>query len=251
MHSRDLIPVPRLLSAKNVLVIFPHPDDAELAAGGTVAFLTRNGASVTYAPATDGSLGSLDPSVDPEQMAEIRKKELEAAGAVLGVREIIWLGYKDGFTPEPAEMREGMVTIIRKVRPDFVITLDPWLPYEAHPDHRKVSMAAVEACMYASFIHAYPGDRERGLEPWSVTGVALGLSPAPNTFIDVSSTWDKKIEAMLCHKSQFPEPIWNQVLPYMQLKAQEYGKEIGRDLAEPFKVLSLTHLHVNIDAWRS
>ncbi|MBE3519192.1 MAG: PIG-L family deacetylase [Firmicutes bacterium] len=251
MHAKDLIPIPRLLSARNVLVIFPHPDDAELAAGGTIALLAKNGASVTYVCATDGSLGSLDPAIAPELIAQIRKKELEAAAEVLGVKEIIWLGYRDGYAPEPPEMRPKMVSIIRKVQPDFVITLDPWLAYEAHPDHRKVSMAAVEACMYASFNHAYPEDRERGLGPWSVTGVALGFTPAPNTFVDVGPTWDTKIQAILCHKSQFPEHIWSQVSPYMHLKAQEYGKEIGKEFAEPFKVLSLMHLHVNIDAWRS
>lgn len=251
MEAKDLIPIPKLLSAENVLVVFPHPDDAEIAAGGTIALLTKAGARVTYASATDGSLGTFDPSVSPQELARLRREELNASARLLGVTETIWLGFTDGSVPEPGEMREPLVRLIRKIRPDFVITLDPWLPYEAHPDHRKVSMGAVEACMYSGFSHAYPEHMKEGLAPWSVKGVALALTPHPNTYVNVSSTWDLKIQAILCHNSQFPEPLWNQVAPYIRMKAQEYGKEIGAELAEPFKVLSLTHLHVNPDAWKS
>lgn len=251
MHAKDLMPVPRLLSARNLLVIFPHPDDAEIAAGGTIAFLVQQGATVTYLSATDGSLGTYDPSVEPQNLAEIRKKELEESARLLGVKEVLWLGLRDGFVPESPEMRGEIVRIIRAVKPDFVLTLDPWLPYEAHPDHRKVSMAAVEACMYAPFPHAYPEHLREGLEPWAVKGVALALSTAPNTYVNVSTTWELKMQAIQCHRSQFPEAVWNQVAPYIRLKAQEYGKEIRARYAEPFKVLSLNHLHVNPDAWRS
>ena len=89
----DLIPIPNLLDAKNVLVIFPHPDDAELTAGGTVALLTEKGARVTYCCATDGSMGAFEPTVTREQVAAIRKQEQSEAARILGVEDVVWLEF--------------------------------------------------------------------------------------------------------------------------------------------------------------
>lgn len=248
----DLFSIPRLQEAQNVLVIFPHPDDAELVAGGTVRLLAEQGATVTYAAVTDGNMGTFDPSMARNETGAMRRKEQDAAAAILGVKEVVWLGFNDGFLPEVETVRQGMVKVIRRVRPDFVITLDPWLPYEGHPDHRKTGLAAVEACMYASFPLAYPEHMSDGLTPWGVTGIALGLSPKPNTYIGIDSTWEKKIRACLCHESQFPEPVWNALyLPYIQAKCSEWGQQAGEgiDMAESFKVLSPHHLHVMVDTW--
>ncbi|HHW18294.1 MAG TPA: PIG-L family deacetylase [Firmicutes bacterium] len=250
MNIKDLVPIPELRRARNVLVIFPHPDDAELVAGGTVALLTGEGATVTYAPVTDGGMGCFDPRASREEISRLRRKEQAEAAGILGVSHIEWLGFEDGRVPEPETLRKSMVSLIRRVRPDFVITLDPWLPYEAHPDHRRTAMAAVEACLFASFPLAYPEDLDKGFLPWQVTGIALALSTYPNTFINIEKTWDKKIQAILCHRSQFPEEVWNTFFPYILAKSQEYGKEIGAKVAEVFKVLSPTHLHVMVDTWR-
>ncbi len=251
MNPRDLIPVPDLRQAKNLLCIFPHPDDAELAAGGTVALLTGEGAVVTYAPVTDGSLGAFDPGVTREQVAAVRRQEQKEAASSLGVARVAWLGFEDGFLPEVEAMREPMVKLIRSVRPDFLLTLDPWLPYEAHPDHRKSALAAVEAISYAALPLAYPEHLQEGLAPWGVTGVALAASAKPNTFINVESTWDKKIAACLMHKSQFPTDVWNAMyLPYIQAKSVEWGREAGARVAESFKVMHPYHLHMMVDAWK-
>lgn len=227
-----LLSIPRLQEARNVLVIFPHPDDAELVAGGTIGLLAEQGATVTYAAVTDGNMGTFDPSMARKEIGSVRRKEQEAAAEILGIREVIWLGFNDGFIPGIETVRQSMVRIIRRVKPDFVITLDPWLPYEGHPDHRKPGLAAVEACMYASFPLAYPEHRSDGLTQWGITGIALGLSPKPNTYIGIDSTWDKKIQACLCHKSQFPEPLWNALyLPYIQAKCIEWGTPGGSENA--------------------
>ncbi len=251
MNPKDVIPVPHLRQAKNVLVIYPHPDDAELTAGGTVSLLADEGATITYAPVTDGCMGTFDPLVSPDQIAAVRRKEQEHAAAILGVKAIEWLGFRDGFLPDIEALREPMVKLIRKVKPDMVITLDPWLPYEAHPDHRKTSLAAVEACIYASFPLAYPEHLAEGIAPWGVSGIAMALSVRPNTFIDIESTWDRKIEACLAHKSQFPKELWETMyMPYIQAKSLEWGHEIGATKAESFKVMHPYHLHVMVDAWK-
>jgi LmbE family N-acetylglucosaminyl deacetylase len=251
MDLKDLIPSPKLMEAKNVLVIFPHPDDAELTAGGTVALLTGKGARVTYCATTDGSMGSFDPAVTRERVAEIRKEEQEEAAKVLGVKDVIYLGFPDGFLPDLETVRRKLVAVIRKVRPDFLITLDPWLTYEAHPDHRKTGMAAAEAALYASFPLAYPDDMKEGLRPHSVNGIAFAVSSHPNTVIDVTEAWDRKMSACLCHRSQFPGHIWRNVFaPVLTAKSMEIGRKIGVTYAEDFKVLTTTHLHIMADAWR-
>lgn len=251
MSFNSLIPVPRLREAKNVLVIYPHPDDAELVAGGTIALLTGEGASVTYAAVTEGDMGTFDPSLSREQIGAIRRKEQGEAAAVLGVASIEWLGFHDCFLPNIETLREPMVRVIRKVKPDFVITLDPWLPYEAHPDHRKTGMASVEAAIFAAFPLAYPEHAAEGLTPWQVGGIAMALSVHPNTFINVESTWERKISACLCHKSQFPPDVWNTLyLPYLTVKSAEWGRKVGASAAEAFKVLHPYHMHVMVDAWK-
>lgn len=250
MNAKDLIPVPCLRQAKNVLAIFPHPDDAELFAGGTIALLTGNGSTVTYAVATDGSMGTFDPSASREQVAATRRREQEEAASLLGVRHVEWLGFSDGFLPDIETLRESMVRAIRKFRPDFIVTLDPWLPYEAHPDHRNTSLAAVEATVYAPFPLAYPEHLQEGLLPWPVSGIALALSTRPNTFIDIGTTWDAKIEACLRHESQFPKDVWDTLfMPYIQAKSTEWGQNVGARVAESFKVMHPYHLHVMVDAW--
>lgn len=248
MDLKDLIPVPNLLEAKNVLVIFPHPDDAELVAGGTVAVLTDKGAKVTYCCATDGGMGSYDPTAARESVAAVRKEEQMAAARTLGVDSVRWLDFPDGFLPDIETVRQRMVTVIREVRPDFLITLDPWLTYESHPDHRKTSLAAVEAVLYASLPLAYPDDLNVA---HSVPGIALALSSRSNTAIDITGTWDRKIRACLCHKSQFPEAVWNSVYaPFIRAKSMEAGRAAGAKYAEDFKVLTPAHLHVMTDTWR-
>jgi len=250
MQMKELLPTPELGEAKNVLVVFPHPDDAEIMAGGTVALLVQKGATVTYAPITDGEMGSFDPRATRNEIRDVRRKEQEEAAKTLGVQNIEWLGFQDGAVPEPEVVRKRVVSLIRAVKPDIVITLDPWMPYEAHPDHRRTAMGTVEACLYAPFPLAYPEDMEKGFMPWQVKGVAMALSTHPNTVVNIDSVWEKKVEALQCHKSQFPGEVWQLFYTALSIKSQEYGKEIGASFGEAFKVLSTTHLHVMVDAWR-
>lgn len=250
MQLKDFIPIPNLMDARSVLVVFPHPDDAEIAAGGAVALLADKGAQVTYAVMTTGDLGTYDPRISRGELSQIRRREQDKAAKLLGVKELIFLGFEDGNVPGPETLRRHIVSLIRKVKPDMVITLDPWMPYESHPDHRNTALAAVESCLYATFPHAYPEDMEKGLSPWQVNGVAMALSPYPNTFIGIDTVWERKIQALKCHESQFPEPTWQFFENVLRVKSSEYGSKVGANFGEAFKVLSLTHLHVVPDCWQ-
>jgi LmbE family N-acetylglucosaminyl deacetylase len=249
------MPPPVLLKARRVLSIQPHPDDTEWSAGGTVARLTAAGAEVFYVTVTDGSWGTVDPAVEPAELAALRREEQAEAARLLGVNEIAWLDFPDGNVPPGAgsELRDPLVKLIRSYRPDAVLAPDPWMPYEAHPDHYNTGLAAAAAMIFAGLA---PAHREEGLEPHSPEMVAFYNTSRPNTYVPVDETWEDKIRAIEAHTSQFSGPIWDMVKFYMKIQAEELAsraRSLGKAgeevlLAEGFKVLAPLHLHCNWDA---
>ena len=140
---------------------------------------------------TDGGKGTDDPAVTPEQLAATRIAEQRAAADVLGVGEIVHLGYPDGYLQPTLELRRDIVRQIRRFRPDLVIAQNPQRradgnPFIAHPDH----LATGEATLAA----VYPAARDRlnfpelldeGLEPWKVRQVLVSGVERPNLWVDV------------------------------------------------------------------
>lgn len=249
MDVSDLMPIPQLENCKSILCVQPHPDDNEVGAGATIAKLALAGCRITYLTVTDGRNGTVNPDVKPDQLAATRKKEVELSGAILGVSESIFLDFKDGSYPDEEQLCRSIATVIRKVRPECVMTTDPFLPYEFHPDHRRVGMAAVEACMFSGLPFFKGTDGKDPADTWSISAVALYSTAYPNTFIPVDMTWDKKIAAIAAHKSQFDEQTLQMLGSYFDFKARTYAKD-GAERAEAFKVLSPNHLHVNVDTIR-
>ena len=113
----------------DVLVISPHPDDAEYGVAGTVARWTREGKKVVYVVCTNGDKGTTNPDMKPEDLVEIRKKEQLAAADVLGVSEVIFLGLPDQGLEETPQFRKQIVRLIRQYRPEIVVTADPYRRY--------------------------------------------------------------------------------------------------------------------------
>ena len=120
----------------DVLVISPHPDDAEYGVAGTVARWTREGKKVIYVVCTNGDKGTTNPDMKPEDLVEIREKEQLAAADVLGVSEVIFLGLRDQGLEETPQFRKQIVRLIRQYRPEIVVTADPYRRYIWHRDHR-------------------------------------------------------------------------------------------------------------------
>ena len=232
-----------LEDAKKVLCIQPHPDDADFGAGGTIAKLTKKGCEVIYVSLMDGSIGTFKQDLWPEKLAGLRVKEQEKAAEILGVKRLIWLGYRDSELYPSLELRGKLIRIIRETRPDVVMTNDPWLPYEAHPDHRYTGLMAAEAVLFSPFPHVNPEQIREGLKPFRVPHICLFFTHRPNTYIDISETIDLKIKAILAHKTQ----IENAKMVSIALRAygKELGKNIGVDYAEAFKILTSSHLHAN------
>jgi len=190
---------------KKVLVFEAHGDDMEFACGGTIAKFTDCGHEVALVVATDNDKGSFELSAD--ELRAARDREVHGAAEVLGVSQVICLGYPDGELQEkapPHVLRGQFMRLIREVRPNIMFTWDPFTPYEGHPDHRAVAWAAVEAASFAHFPLYYPEHLKEGLEPHHV-GEQWFFAKAPrdvNKVVDISDYMDKKIEALYQHESQ-------------------------------------------------
>jgi LmbE family N-acetylglucosaminyl deacetylase len=250
IKAKDLIPIPDLMKMRRILCVQAHPDDGEIGAGATVARLIREGAAVIYATVTDGSAGTVDPSMDRSELARIRRREGEEAAALLGVTEMIWLDFPDSGCLQLSAVREKIFETVRRVRPDLVMVMDPWLPYEAHTDHRVTGLAAAEAVLLAGYPHVCPRDQAAGLAPHGPEAVAFYGTSRPNTFIDAAATWPLKLEALAKHKSQFTPESLELISAYLTLKGREHAAGRGFELAEAFKVLTPFQLHFFEDAWR-
>jgi Uncharacterized proteins, LmbE homologs len=247
MNIKDYLPNPDLDTCKSLLCIQPHPDDNEVGAGATIAKLARNGCRITYLTVTDGSKGTDAPDISPSELAKIRKKEAMDAAGLLGVTAYRFLEYEDGGFPNEKELCSSIVAVIRDVKPELVMTVDPFLPYEAHPDHRRVGLASADACIFSSLVHYKTYNENQLQQAWKVGGVAFYSTAYPNTFINVDDTWDLKISAILAHKSQFDLKSMELLGMYFDFKARQYAEGKGFTRAEAFKVLAPTYLHMSVD----
>jgi LmbE family N-acetylglucosaminyl deacetylase len=225
-----------------VLGIFAHPDDAEFSCGGSAAVWAEQGAQITYVVVTNGRAGSNDPNQDLDELVKIREAEQRAACQTLGVQEVIFLGYQDGTLQPTIELRRELTRIIRRLKPDRVVCGDPTAvlygnDYINHPDHR----AAAEAAVYAVFPSAvtrpiFSELLDEGYEPHQVKEVYIsGEATGSNVFVDISTTIDRKIEALRCHKSQLDPGDGKWVREW----AAEIGKPAELAYAEAFRVMKL------------
>jgi LmbE family N-acetylglucosaminyl deacetylase len=141
-----------LLGYESVLGFFAHPDDAEFGTGGAMARFAQAGAVVRVCVVTNGASGSQEPGMTRERLALIRREEQERASATLGCKEALFLGHEDGFLTTSIELRREIAALIRRLKPDLVITHDPSRWYVApryinHPDHRATGEATFGAIM--------------------------------------------------------------------------------------------------------
>jgi LmbE family N-acetylglucosaminyl deacetylase len=223
---------------ERALVVISHPDDGEFGAGPTIAFLTAAGVRVDYVVTTDGSKGTEDPSVAPEQLAATRVAEQRAAADILGVGEIVHLGYPDGYLTPSLDLRRDIVRQIRRFRPELVITQNPQRrldhnPYIGHPDHLATGEATLAAVYPAARDHLNFPElwTEEHLEPWKVRQVLLTGVEEPNLWIDVGETFETGLASILAHTSQV-EPA--EVSDKMRERARIVGEPQGIGLAQAF-----------------
>jgi LmbE family N-acetylglucosaminyl deacetylase len=198
---------------QRILVVLAHPDDPEFFCGGTIARWTAAGHTVVYWLLTCGDKGTSDRSLTPEQLCGMRHVEQGAAAKVLGVEQVHFLDYPDGYLVPDLNLRRDITRVIRTERPDVLVTCDPQTLFVGdirlnHPDHRAAGQAALDAVFPAArdhlnFIELW---RDEGLEPHSVREVWAGVTQQPNVILDVTEFWETKIRALYEHKSQIGDP---------------------------------------------
>lgn len=232
------------VQVERALVVTAHPDDIDFGGAGTVATLTDMGIEVSYCICTYGDAGGFDPAVPRSEIPKIRKAEQEEAARILGVKEVHWLGYPDGALEVSMDLRRDISRVIRKVRPQLVITQNPernWERiYASHPDH----MAAGEAALQA----VYPDARnpfthttllqDEGLDAWTVSQVWILSAHKRTKFVNVTSQYQRKVQALRAHVSQTEhmDDLEDRIRSWMVGAAKEAGLPEG-ELAEGFLVV--------------
>lgn len=190
-----------------ILVVLAHPDDPEFFCGATLARWARAGHNIHYCLLTRGDKGVREQIVDPDELARKREVEQREAADVLGVKDVIFLEYRDGYLIPDLENRRAVARMVRKYRPSVVVTCDPTYIFGDntinHPDHRAAGQIVVDAIFPAVGNPLYfPELLEEGLEPHSVNEIWLTVTGQANTIIDVTDYWETKIEALHHHVSQ-------------------------------------------------
>ena len=189
------------MSALKMIVITAHPDD-EISSAGTIAKFTQAGHEAVLVVATNGDKGTHDRTITPKRISNIRQQEMEEAAAVLGIRKVIWLGYSDGTLEVSQSLKERVFRTIRQERADILLTFDPWKRWDLHSDHRTIGLAATEAAYLANGCWYYPEHLAEGIEPHETREIYLFSSDEPNYQVDVQATFDLKMRAAGCHRSQ-------------------------------------------------
>jgi LmbE family N-acetylglucosaminyl deacetylase len=223
---------------ERALVVISHPDDGEFGAGPTIAALTAAGARVDYVVTTDGSKGTEDPDMTPEELASTRTAEQRDAADILGVTDIVHLGYPDGYLTPSLGLRRDITRQIRRFRPDLVITQNPQRrldhnPFIGHPDHLATGEATLASVYPAARDHLNFPElwREERLEPWKVRQVLLTGVEEPNLWIDVGDTFEVGLRSILAHASQVKR---EDVEERMLERARLVGEPQGIGLAQAF-----------------
>jgi LmbE family N-acetylglucosaminyl deacetylase len=221
-----------------------HPDDVDFGAAGTVAAWTSAGVEVSYCVCTSGEAAG-DGSASRAETAHVRQAEQRAAADYVGVRDVTFLEHPDGAVVASIELRRDITRVIRRVRPDRVLSSSPEINWQqvhtAHPDHRAVGAATFAAVFPdARNPNAHLELLAEGLRPWTVPELWLADSPAwlRNHVVDVTDTFDKRLAALRAHASQVGgmADLEGFVRGYLTENARRHGLADGQ-LAEEFQVV--------------
>ena len=237
------------LEFEKVMVIYAHPDDAEFGCSGTCATWAKQGAEVTYCMVTNGASGSSDPEMTREKLADMRRKEQLAAAEILGIKDVIFMGFEDGYLYPDLELRKAVAREIRKVRPEVIISQDPtnryWKPsYINHPDHiavgevvfRSINPDASSGLMFPELW------KEEGLAPHKPDALFVMAFQDPDVFVDITDVIELKVKALEAHVSQLSDWPVGEFIRERNKQIASAAKENGAfegEFAESYKLFRL------------
>lgn len=262
-----------------LMAVLAHPDDESLGVGGTMAKYADEGIETYLVTATHGEYGWFGAEEDnpgPEELGKIRETELQNAADVLGIQEVVFLDYVDGQLDQADhdEVIGKIVQHIRRIKPDVVITFDPYGAY-GHPDHIAISQFTTSAIVQAintDYQNEYAPHRVSKLYYFIETTDVLDIYEdafgelimqidgqvrrpvgwtewAITTKIDTSNYWKQVWEAVSCHQTQLPgygaikelpeesqQQLWHSGTFYRAMSLVNGGRQIETDLFAGIRV---------------
>jgi LmbE family N-acetylglucosaminyl deacetylase len=241
---------------ERAMVVFAYPSAGDFGSAGTVAAWAKAGVEIVYVVATDAEAGANDPGMTKEKLREVRRAEQLAAGRVLGVKDVVFLGFEDGSLDPTQELRKAIAREIRRHRPDAIIAPDPGSlfldimgqEYLSHPDHPAVGEATLRAIVPdASTRRRFPELWiEEGLEPHKPKVVLLQGGGEKGITIDVSHTIDQKVDALLSHVSAFvdgddpiPEVVPESVGDRLRMMSRSTDAASAAEYSESYRLIRL------------
>lgn len=228
---------------QKILVILAHPDDPEFFCGATLSRWARAGHEITYQLLTCGDKGwnpTTPDDMTPDALCAIRHTEQQAAASVIGVKSVLFMDLPDGYLIPSLDLRREVVRVIRRQKPDILVTCDPQNLFALygvnHPDHRACGQIVLDAVFPAAGSpFFFPELLQEGYLPHMPKEVWVSLTNQPNTTIDVTDTWDIKLQALLEHKSQVQDA--DGLLKRMRSRRTEDSTDENPRYEERFRVM--------------
>lgn len=212
----------------DVLVVAPHPDDAEISVGGTILKCLAQGQRVGVVDLTDG-----EPT--PLGTAERRREETQRATTILGLTWRHQLQLPNRKLEPTLAARRELAGVFRLTRPRILLA-----PYwdDAHPDHVAASALADAARFWSKLSRTdMPGERFHPPRIYYYWSIHLRIHPQPAFVVDISETLERKMDAVACYESQFasgPQRDFPTPLDDIRDRARYWGWSIDRAYGEPF-----------------
>jgi LmbE family N-acetylglucosaminyl deacetylase len=223
----------------SALAVVAHPDDMEYGAAAAVARWTGQGKSVVYVMVTDGEAGIS--TMDPEVVGPIRRQEQLAACRQVGVGVVEFLGLPDGLLVEGLDLRAAITTVIRRHRPDVLLSINHRESFGGpswnHADHRAVGRSLLDAARDA----ANPWLFTDAGEAWDgVRFTALSGSPQPTHAVDVTDTFEAGVRSLAEHRLYLDNLDGSMAEPdaFLRSGAEAAGALLGTPLATTFELIS-------------
>jgi LmbE family N-acetylglucosaminyl deacetylase len=222
---------------RNLICFGAHADDIEFGCMGTVIKLLSEGWQARFVILTNGESGFKMGEAPREERIRIRREEQLEVGRRLGLEEVIFLDYPDGFLAYTEELRRRIAEILKQFRPDRVFSFDPAnQEFDSlnlfHRDHRIAAQVVFDACFAAKNLWMYPGEAHR------VEDIYFYASHKPNHFIDIGDVVEAKLELLACHRSQFPD--FSKVERVVRERLSKLHSEFA--YAEAFRILHVEQL---------
>lgn len=220
----------------DILAFGAHPDDVEMSCGGTIAKEIAKGKTVGIIDITRGELGT-------RGTPEIRAKEAEEGGKILGIIAREQLGFRDGFIVNNEEHQRKVIQAIRKYQPDIVFAnaID-----DRHPDHGKAAQLLKDACFLSGLRHIETTSNGENQKPWRPKNLYHYIQDrfiTPHVVIDITATIETKMKAIRAFRSQFYDPNSKEPETYLtnpefldtiKARAIDFGKMVGVNYGEGF-----------------